>query len=254
MAADSPASSDTRRFRDRRHRQSGSARTSPRLDPAPDRRFCLFDHQPSDSGHARRRERRSQPGRSSCGARRREDLLGQIHVRGEHNGLQYRLNGVILPEGLSVFGQALSPRLADTVDLITGALPAEYGLRTAGVIDITTKSGELQNGGDVSIYGGSHDEIQPSFEYRGSSGDLNVFVSGGYLHGALGIELRRQLHPAARRHRPVAGLRLSGGHPRSGVPGIPHRGGVEPALPDTQPGRPDPLPHVRAEWGRTAER
>ena len=28
-----------------------------------------------------------------------EDSYGQIHVRGEHNGLQFRLNGVILPEG-----------------------------------------------------------------------------------------------------------------------------------------------------------
>ena len=92
-----------------------------------------------------------------------QDSFGQLHIRGEHNGLQFRLNGVILPEGLSVFSQALSPRLAGSVELITGALPAEYGLRTAGIIDITTKSG-LANGGEVSIYGGSHDEIEPSFE------------------------------------------------------------------------------------------
>ncbi len=54
---------------------------------------------------------------------------------------------MILPEGLSVFSQALSPRLAGNVELITGALPAEYGLRTAGIIDITTKSGASSNGG-----------------------------------------------------------------------------------------------------------
>ena len=34
-----------------------------------------------------------------------QDSFGQLHVRDDHNGLQYRLNGVILPEGLSVFGQ-----------------------------------------------------------------------------------------------------------------------------------------------------
>src|SRR5450432_3801919 len=33
-----------------------------------------------------------------------QDSFGQFHVRGEHNGLQYRLNGIILPEGISVFG------------------------------------------------------------------------------------------------------------------------------------------------------
>jgi outer membrane receptor for ferrienterochelin and colicins len=117
-----------------------------------------------------------------------QDSFGQLHVRGEHNGLQFRLNGVILPEGLSVFSQALSPRLADSVELITGALPAQYGLRTAGIIDITTKSGEAENGGDVSLYGGSHGEFEPSVQYRGTSGNFNYYVSGSYLQDGLGVE------------------------------------------------------------------
>ena len=79
-----------------------------------------------------------------------QDSFGQLHVRGEHNGLQYRLNGIILPEGISVFGQTLDPRLADSVRLITGALPAEYGLRTGGIVDIQTKSGVFDNGGGWS--------------------------------------------------------------------------------------------------------
>ena len=33
-----------------------------------------------------------------------QDSYGQFHVRGEHNQLQYRINGIILPEGISVFG------------------------------------------------------------------------------------------------------------------------------------------------------
>jgi outer membrane receptor protein involved in Fe transport len=116
-----------------------------------------------------------------------EDSYGQIHVRGEHNGLQFRLNGVILPEGLSVFSQALNPKLADKVDLITGALPAQYGLRTAGVVDIATRSG-VQNGGEVSMYGGSHDELNPSGEIRGGSGPFSYFVTVNYLQNNLGIE------------------------------------------------------------------
>jgi len=117
-----------------------------------------------------------------------QDSFGQIHIRGEHNNLQYRLNGIILPEGISVFGQSLSPRLADQVELITGALPAEYGLRTAGIVDMTTKSGVFTPGGEVSFYGGSHGTIQPSFEYGGSAGQFNYFVSGSYLQNGLGIE------------------------------------------------------------------
>jgi outer membrane receptor protein involved in Fe transport len=117
-----------------------------------------------------------------------QDSFGQLHIRGEHNGLQYRLNGIILPEGISVFGQTLDPRLAESVRLITGALPAEYGLRTAGIVDIQTKSGVFDNGGVVSMYGGSHSTLSPSIAYGGSSGHFNYFVSGDYTTNTLGIE------------------------------------------------------------------
>ena len=117
-----------------------------------------------------------------------QDSYGQLHIRAEHNALQYRLNGVILPEGISVFSQTLDPRLAGQVELITGALPAEYGLVTGGIVDVQTKSGLFDNGGEVSIYGGSHGEINPSASYGGSSGNLNYFVTGDYLQNGLGIE------------------------------------------------------------------
>ena len=117
-----------------------------------------------------------------------QDSFGQLHVRGEHNGLQYRLNGIIIPEGISVFGQTLNPRFAGSVNLITGALPAEYGLRTAGIIDVQTKSGVFQPGGELSLYGGSHSEMAPSIDYGGSSGSLNYFFSGDYMTNTLGIE------------------------------------------------------------------
>jgi outer membrane receptor protein involved in Fe transport len=117
-----------------------------------------------------------------------QDSFGQFHVRGEHNGLQYRLNGIILPEGISVFGQSLDPRLISSLTLVTGALPAEYGLRTAGIIDIKTKSGAIDPGGAVSLYGGSHGTVEPSFNYGGSEGRLNYFVSGDFLRNDLGIE------------------------------------------------------------------
>jgi outer membrane receptor protein involved in Fe transport len=116
-----------------------------------------------------------------------QDSFGQLHIRGDHGNIQYRLNNVILPEGLQVFGQTLSPRLASNIDLITGALPAQYGLRTAGIINITTKSG-FQNGGEVSVYGGSHGVIIPSIEYGGSWGSTSGFFSGSYTRTDVGIE------------------------------------------------------------------
>ena len=117
-----------------------------------------------------------------------QDSFGQLHIRGDHNGLQFRLNGVILPDGISFFGQTLPPRMIAEMKLITGSLPAEYGLRSAGIIDLTTKGGALQPGGEVSLYGGSHGSIEPSFDYGGSSRSSTYFVTGDMIRNDLGIE------------------------------------------------------------------
>ncbi len=117
-----------------------------------------------------------------------QDSFGQIHVRGDHNEIQFRLDGVQLPEGLSVFGQALETRFAHSLSLITGALPAQYGFDTAAVIDITTKTGTTDPGGEISIYGGERDYFQPSFSYGGHTGNVDYFVTGDVLHDRVGIE------------------------------------------------------------------
>ena len=117
-----------------------------------------------------------------------QDSFGQLHIRGDHNGLQFRLNGVILPDGISFFGQTLPPRMIEQMKLITGSLPAEYGLRSAGVIDLTTKGGALNGGGAATLYGGSHDSLQPSVNYGGAAGDNTYFVTADYIRNSLGIE------------------------------------------------------------------
>jgi outer membrane receptor protein involved in Fe transport len=119
-----------------------------------------------------------------------------LHVRGEHANLQYRINGVLLPEGIAGFGSELDPRFIDSLQLITGSLPAEYGFRTAGIINIQTKSGAFENGGAGELYGGSQDTIRPSFEYGGSSGKWSYYVDGSYDHNALGIENPTTSHSA----------------------------------------------------------
>ncbi len=121
---------------------------------------------------------------------------GDLHVRGEHANLQYRINDVLLPEGITGFGLELDPRFVESMKLITGSLPAQYGFRTAGVVDIQTKSGAFENGGEVEMYGGSYDTIRPSFEYGGTQGNLSYFVDGSYDHNALGIENPTSSHNA----------------------------------------------------------
>ena len=65
-----------------------------------------------------------------------QDGLGQFHLRGEHGNMQYRINDVLLPEGVTGFGQELDTRFVDSMSLITGSLPAQYGFRTAGIVDM----------------------------------------------------------------------------------------------------------------------
>jgi hypothetical protein len=117
-----------------------------------------------------------------------QDGLNQLHIRGEHANLQYRVNDVLLPEGITGFGAELDARFADDVHLVTGSLPAQYGFRTAGIVDIHTKNGAFEPGGEVGAYGGSYDTTKPYFSYGGSDGKLNYFVDGSYTHDNIGIE------------------------------------------------------------------
>jgi hypothetical protein len=117
-----------------------------------------------------------------------QDSYGQVHVRGEHANLQYRINGILLPEGIAVFGQELDTRFVDSLRLIDGALPAQYGQRTAGVVDIQTKTGTFDPGGDVGVYGGSFDTIRPHAEYGATIGRTDVYGTASFEHSQLGIE------------------------------------------------------------------
>ena len=116
------------------------------------------------------------------------EAAGGLHVRGEHANLQYRINDVLLPEGLSGFGLEIDPRFVDTMQLVTGSLPAQYGFRTAGVVDIHTKNGAVAPTGEISFFGGSSHTLHPSFEAAGSQDSLTYFVDGSYNRNDLGIE------------------------------------------------------------------
>ncbi len=117
-----------------------------------------------------------------------QDSFGESHIRGEHGSIQYRINGILLPESLNGFGQEIDARFIDSVMLTTGTLPAQFGFRTAGVVDVLTKSGATLSGGQAGMYGGSFDTIQPGFQYGHSSSNADAYFSATYKHTSLGIE------------------------------------------------------------------
>ncbi|HET7316789.1 MAG TPA: TonB-dependent receptor, partial [Sphingomicrobium sp.] len=137
-----------------------------------------------------------------------QDSYGTIHIRNEHANIQYRLNGVIVPESISGFGTTFDPKIASSIQLITGTLPAQYGYRTAGVINFKTESGLLDNGGEVGVYAGSFGWLEPSAMIKGSAGDFSYFLSGSYFRNDLGIEnplpTRDAIHDRTTQWRPFA--------------------------------------------------
>jgi outer membrane cobalamin receptor len=132
---------------------------------------------------------------------------GAITVRGSRTGLQYRVNNVIIPQGVADFGERLSSRLAERTELITGALPAQYGLQVGGVVNITTKSGAYAHGGQAELFGGGHGALEPAFEYGGSSGATSYFASGSVPRSNVGLSsVDGSAHPRHDRTSQVEGF------------------------------------------------
>ena len=133
---------------------------------------------------------------------------GLFHIRNDHANAQFRINGIMLPDGVTGFGSVLDTSLIGNISLVTGALPAEYGLRTTGLIDITTRTDVFNNSGSIGYYGGSRGTIEPSFEYGGTVGancpavaagtakpspadcfgGVQYFLTGRYLQTTEGVE------------------------------------------------------------------
>jgi outer membrane receptor protein involved in Fe transport len=133
---------------------------------------------------------------------------GSLHIRNDHANAQVRINGVMMPDGVTGFSSFIDSAWIGSISLITGALPAEYGLRTTGLIDITTRTDLFNNSGSISYYGGSRGTINPSIEYGGTFGSncpsgtgapkpsasstcyggVQYFFTGRYLQTREGIE------------------------------------------------------------------
>ena len=121
---------------------------------------------------------------------------GDFHIRNEHANAQYRINGILLPDGVSGFSQVLDSTFIRELTLLDGALPAEYGLHTAGIIDIRTRNGADDPGTTVDLYGGSVRTIQPTITQSGVVGRWDYFVSGRFTSDNLGIENPTPAHDA----------------------------------------------------------
>src|SRR6202166_771847 len=77
---------------------------------------------------------------------------GSLHIRNDHANLQYRINGVLLPDGVTGFGSIFDTSFIGSMSLVPGAFPAEFGLRTTGLVDIKTRTDLFNNSGSVGMH------------------------------------------------------------------------------------------------------
>ena len=70
------------------------------------------------------------------------DDNGRMHPRGSESQVQYVIDGVPVTDNMSaIFSTSLDARTLRTVEVLTGGIPAEFGDKLAGVINVNTRSG-----------------------------------------------------------------------------------------------------------------
>ncbi|MEW6248428.1 MAG: TonB-dependent receptor [Nitrospirota bacterium] len=116
--------------------------------------------------------------------------LKQLHIRQDHANLQFRIDGVPIPDTVtSAFTDVITPRAWERADILLGGMEAQYGWRTTAVVDITSKSGTRPGFGSLQMFGGSNETLNPSFEYGGTVGEkFRYYVLNSFTSTNRGIE------------------------------------------------------------------
>lgn len=110
-----------------------------------------------------------------------QDAFGNVYARGNHANVQYQIDGIPIPDSVgNLFAQAIPVRLIDSVEILTGGLPAEFGNRLAAVVNIASRSGGAMADGQVQLRYGSFQTIEPSAYYSRSVGRFSFFVGASY--------------------------------------------------------------------------
>jgi outer membrane receptor for ferrienterochelin and colicins len=116
--------------------------------------------------------------------------LKQTHIRQDHANQQFRIDGIPIPDTVTgAFADIVPPRAWERADIILGGMEAQYGNKTAMILDITSKSGTKPGFGSIQGFGGSNETVNPSFEYGGTIGEkVRFYMLNSYVTTNRGIE------------------------------------------------------------------
>ena len=107
------------------------------------------------------------------------DDNGRMHPRGSESQVQYVVDGVPITDNLSaIFSTSLDARTLRTVEVLTGGIPAEFGDKLAGVINVNTRSGlEGPTQGGISFSGGSFSTGETAVDFSTHTKKLGFLMN-----------------------------------------------------------------------------
>jgi hypothetical protein len=133
---------------------------------------------------------------------------GLLHVRGVDDGFLYVIDGVPVYERIDgLFGVAPDPALVDSVNVMTGYIPPEFGFKSGGVIDVRSAAGVADRWGG-SIEAETASEATRSFSTL-TGGPLGRRMA--MTAGVTGLRSSRFLDPVHPDNLHNDGNTLSGG-------------------------------------------
>jgi hypothetical protein len=108
-----------------------------------------------------------------------QDENGRYHFQGGHSQQLLVIDGQPIGDQIGItFSNSLDPGVAENLTIITGGIPAEYGEKANGVINLTTRSGLGTNGtkGELSLGAASFKTASGSASAGGGSERFGWFA------------------------------------------------------------------------------
>jgi TonB dependent receptor-like, beta-barrel/Carboxypeptidase regulatory-like domain/TonB-dependent Receptor Plug Domain len=101
-----------------------------------------------------------------------------VHLRGNELSLNTFINGVsFFDNPHELFTPGLAPDIIQSVNVITGGFPAEFGNRFGGILDIVTRSGfDANNHGSLTIGGGTSLRNNLAVDFGGHTERFGFFL------------------------------------------------------------------------------
>ncbi|MCC6990502.1 MAG: TonB-dependent receptor, partial [Acidobacteria bacterium] len=114
-----------------------------------------------------------------------QNANGAIHPRGAHNQMTFVIDGLPISDQLTgAFANALDASIVQSVDLVTGHVPAEFGHKVSAVAVVTSRSG-LGTGrrlaGEVQVAGGAFATWHTAGHAGGGGPRRGYFLSGATM-------------------------------------------------------------------------